>query len=66
MDAPFLQPSNVRHGRFLWMSDAARNDYLQSLKARIADGHFFKESVLATLAEDLAPLYVDGAVGEYP
>jgi hypothetical protein len=55
----FDGPSNVRRGRFLWMAESARREYLKNLKERIDEGYFFRDAVLKQIADDLAPLYVD-------
>ena len=52
-------PSNVRHGRFLWMNDPARKDYLKRLREKIDSRFFFSEAVFKQIAEDLAPMYVE-------
>ena len=52
-------PSNVRQGRFLWMSDTAQHDYLATLKRKISEGYFFSEAILSRIAEDLAPMYAE-------
>jgi hypothetical protein len=52
-------PSNVRHGRFLWMPEQNRKDYLNELRKKIESHYFFNDSVFAQLADDLAPLYVE-------
>jgi hypothetical protein len=56
-----LHPSNVRQGRFLWMSESARNDYLATLKQKITEGYFFSDPILSRVAEDLAPLYAESS-----
>jgi hypothetical protein len=55
----FDGPSNVRRGRFLWMSESAQRDYLINLKKKIEEGYFFRDAVLKQVADDLAPLYVE-------
>jgi hypothetical protein len=52
-------PSNIRQGRFLWMSETAQRDYLVSLKQKIGEGYFFSDSILSKLADDLAPMYAE-------
>jgi hypothetical protein len=59
MDKYIAPPSNVRHGRFLWMSEQNRKDYLDKLREKIESRYFFNDSVFVQLAEDLAPLYID-------
>jgi hypothetical protein len=54
-------PSNVRHGRFLWMADQAQRDYLMALREKIESRYFFSETVFKQLADDLAPMYVESS-----
>jgi hypothetical protein len=54
-------PSNVRQGRFLWMSETAQRDYLVTLKQKISEGFFFSEAILSKISEDLAPTYVEAS-----
>ena len=58
-------PSNVRQGQFLWMPEGAQKDYLTTLKQKIAEGYFYKETILMRIAEDLAPTYADSAGTDY-
>ena len=57
-------PSNVRQGRFLCLPEEARNDYLATLKRKIAEGYFFSDSTITRLAEDLAPAYSESTGSE--
>lgn len=59
-----LHPSNVRRGRFLWLPEPARKDYLKSLREKIAGGYFTSDSILAQIVDELAPLYADSAAHE--
>jgi hypothetical protein len=59
MDRFIAPPSNVRHGRFLWMPDKSRKEYLDALREKIESKYFFSDSVFMQLAEDLAPLYIE-------
>ncbi|MBN2037629.1 MAG: hypothetical protein JW768_12885 [Chitinispirillaceae bacterium] len=58
------EPSNVRRGRFLWMPEPARRDYLELLREKITSRYFFSDAVFQQLADDLAPLYVDSTGNE--
>jgi hypothetical protein len=57
-------PSAIRRGRFLWLPEPARNDYLDSLKDKIAKGYFSSDTILSQIVDDLAPLYADSAAHE--
>jgi hypothetical protein len=59
MDNYIAPPSKVRHGRFLWMPEQSRKDYLNALREKIESHYFFSDSVFVQLAEDLAPLYIE-------
>jgi hypothetical protein len=54
-------PSNVRQGRFLWMSETAQRDYLTTLKQRISEGYYYSDGILSRIAEDLAPMYAESS-----
>jgi hypothetical protein len=57
-------PSNIRRGRFLWMEENGRSEYIRVLKEKIRKGHFRSDSILSQVAENLAPIYVDSAVSD--
>ena len=59
-----IQPSNVRQGRFIGMPESAREAYLQDLKQKISDGYFFRDTILARVADELAPTYAESAGSE--
>jgi hypothetical protein len=59
MEAYLPAPSNVRRGRFLWMTEQCRKEYLTSLREKIESRYFFNDSIFRQIAEDLAPIYVD-------
>ena len=56
-----VSPSNVRQGRFLWIAENLRSDYLAALCKKISDGYYFSDPILSRIAEDLAPVYADAA-----
>jgi len=58
--------ANSRQGRFLWMPESSRRDYLASLRRKIEEGYFFSEPILSRLAEDLAPAYSDSINADIP
>jgi hypothetical protein len=57
-------PSSIRRGRFLWLPEPARKDYLKALREKIANGFFTTDSILAQIVDELAPLYADSAAHE--
>jgi hypothetical protein len=57
-------PSSIRRGRFLWLPEPARKDYLKTLRDKISKGYFASDSILAQIVDELAPLYADSAVHE--
>jgi hypothetical protein len=58
------RPTKTRQGRFLWMPETLRSDYLVLLRRKIDQGYFFTEPVLTSLVEDLAPTYSDSVNDE--
>jgi hypothetical protein len=54
-------PSSIRRGRFLWLPEPARKDYLRSLSDKISRGYFTSESILAQIVDDLAPVFADSS-----
>jgi hypothetical protein len=59
-----ISPSNVRQGRFVGMPEGAREEYLKDLKRKITEGYFFKESVIARIADELTPTYAETSGAE--
>jgi hypothetical protein len=55
-DSPPLEPSNVRKGRFLWMTEDEQSAYLTTLRGKIADGYFFTDRVLSEVVSEIAPI----------
>jgi hypothetical protein len=56
--------SSIRRGRFMWLPEPARKDYLKTLRDKISKGYFTSDSILAQIVDELAPLYIDAAVHE--
>jgi hypothetical protein len=48
---------NIHTGRFLWMDESTKKNYLDLLNKKIYEGYFSSESVLATIVEDIAPVF---------
>lgn len=67
-DGPMFEnhpnPSSIRRGRFLWLPEPARKDYLNTLRDKISKGYYASDSILAQIVDDLAPLYIDAAAHE--
>jgi hypothetical protein len=55
---------SIRRGRFLWLPEPARKDYLNSLKDKISKGFFTSDSIVAQIVDELAPLFADSAAHE--
>jgi hypothetical protein len=51
--------TSMRQGRFLWMPEGTRSEYLVSLHRKIEEGYFFSEKILSCIVEELAPAYSD-------
>jgi hypothetical protein len=49
--------SDIHTGRFLWMDESTKKNYLDLLNKKISEGYFSSESVLATIVEDIAPVF---------
>jgi hypothetical protein len=60
-DFTLPQPSNVRKGRFLWMSENDRREYIAALKEKIAEGFYFSDRVISEVVNEIAPT-IDGTV----
>jgi hypothetical protein len=60
------RPTKTRQGRFLWMPENNRTDYLVLLRRKIEQGYFFTEPVLTRLVEELAPTYSESVNDDYP
>jgi len=54
----------VHRGRFLWLPESARKDYLKSLQDKISKGYYTSDSILSQIVDELAPLYADSASHE--
>ncbi|MCU0609640.1 MAG: hypothetical protein MUF22_07740 [Chitinispirillaceae bacterium] len=59
MEDTSLNPSKVRQGRFLWMAEPARKDYLRALREKISAGYYTGEPILAQIADSLSPMYAE-------
>jgi len=53
------ESTHVRSGKFLWMEDGLKREYLKDLKRRIENGYFFNESIVAKIVDDIAPVMDD-------
>lgn len=56
---------NIRSGRFLWMDEGLKNEYLKDLRRRIEEGYFFRDGILTKIVDDIAPVMddcIDGKV----
>jgi hypothetical protein len=58
MDAR-IRSLNIRKGRFLWMQEKAQKRYLAMLKKRIGEGYFSSDNILASLVDEIAPVFND-------
>jgi hypothetical protein len=47
----------IKAGRFLWMNENSRSQYLAALQKKISEGYYFSENTLATVVEELAPIF---------
>jgi methionine salvage enolase-phosphatase E1 len=60
---------NIRSGRFLWMDEDAKRQYLKELQERIARGDFFRETIVTKIVDEIAPVlneYIEnGLTGTY-
>jgi hypothetical protein len=44
-------------GRFMWMDDSAKKEYLSSLNKKISEGYYSSDRILSNIVEDLAPVF---------
>jgi predicted DNA-binding protein (UPF0278 family) len=61
---PHKESPNIRSGRFLWMEEALRKEYLRDLRRRIEQGYFFKEGIVSKIVDDIAPVMNECIDGE--
>lgn len=47
---------NIRKGRFLWMEPFEQQQFIDVLKARIANGYYYSDSILGKVADELTPV----------
>jgi hypothetical protein len=62
---PRKDSPNIRSGRFLWMDEALKKEYLRELRHRIEDGYFFSDGIVTKIVDDIAPVMnecIDGEV----
>jgi hypothetical protein len=52
---------NIRTGRFLWMDEKSRKNYLSILTKKISEGYFCSENILMKVVEEIAPVFDDAA-----
>jgi hypothetical protein len=50
---------NNRKGKFLWMEPRAKENYLDALKKKIAEGYFYSDKILSKVVDELAPVLND-------
>jgi hypothetical protein len=48
---------NIKTGRFLWMNEKSRKQYLTALQKKISEGYYCSENTLAKVVEELAPIF---------
>jgi hypothetical protein len=48
---------NIKTGRFLWMNEKSRMQYLAALQKKISEGYYCSENTLAKVVEELAPIF---------
>ncbi len=58
METPYRNPS-IRRGRFHWMDDAAKKQYISIIKKRISDGYYFSEKIITQVVDEIAPVIND-------
>jgi len=61
---PHKESPNIRTGRFLWMDESERRQYLSDLRSRMDEGFFFREEIVSKIVEDIAPVLNDCMEGE--
>lgn len=50
---------SIRKGKFLWMEPGAKENYIDTLKKKIADGYFYSDKILSKVVDELAPVLND-------
>jgi hypothetical protein len=58
VNTPKVSP-NIRTGRFLWMDEKSRNNYLSVLSKKISEGYFSSEMILTKVVDEIAPVFDD-------
>jgi hypothetical protein len=48
---------NIKTGRFLWMNEKPRKQYLAALQKKISEGYYYSENTLAKVVEEIAPIF---------
>jgi hypothetical protein len=48
---------NIRSGRFLWMDEHSKRQYLAVLNKKIIEGYFTSERILSKIVEEIAPVF---------
>lgn len=51
--------NSSRRGQFLWMENSAQEKYVDQLKEKIKNGHYFSEQIITKIVEELAPVMAD-------
>ena len=59
MPQNFENSTALRKGRFLWMDDQSRKQYLARLKQQISSGYFSSEKIIASVVDKIAPTLND-------
>jgi hypothetical protein len=47
---------NIRTGRFLWMDEDEKKNYLKNLRDRIEQGYFSSETIVTKIVDEIAPV----------
>ncbi len=58
MKAPPKNPA-IRQGRFIWMDESTKKNYLSTLKKRIEEGYYFSDNVITRIVDEIAPVIND-------
>jgi hypothetical protein len=61
---PRKESPNIRTGRFLWMEEGLKREYLSDLRRRIENGYFFKDGIVTKIVDEIAPVMNDCVDGE--
>lgn len=48
---------NIKTGRFLWMQEKSRKQYLAALNKKISEGYYSSENTLSKVVDELAPIF---------